>query len=112
MATHQWEKRLINLANFAVKELKRYEMELGMPINYPTVISCLFVRHKREQSSGEILKRLHAHDIEAKQYYVPLCERANAPEAWKLIDATVCLPFHLGLDEADITRMIEIVASR
>ena len=42
----------------------------------------------------------------AKHYYLPLTERENAPAAWKLYDHTVCLPYHMHMDEKDVTHVV------
>ena len=109
MTANGWEGRLNNLAKAAVNELQLNGLGLAMPIRYPTILSCLFVKHGQE--TNVILKKLHAKKIEAKHYYEPLCERAKTPMAWDLFDSTLCLPFHLDISETDLKMMIAIIAS-
>jgi dTDP-4-amino-4,6-dideoxygalactose transaminase/acetyltransferase-like isoleucine patch superfamily enzyme len=109
MISKNWEERLQELTRFAIQELTTRGHQLAFPIAFPTILSCLFIRLQEPCDAEATCGRLNNFGIEAKHYYCPLVSRAEAPESWKLYDSTVCLPFHLGLSEEDIGRMIHIL---
>jgi dTDP-4-amino-4,6-dideoxygalactose transaminase len=111
MLNNKWEDKLQELTKFAVSELERKSMSLALPVQYPTILSCLFIKLSGPTETERMLNLLHSHNIEAKHYYEPLCTKEEAPEAWKLFESTICIPFHLGFSQNQLKKVIELIAS-
>lgn len=47
---------------------------------------------------------------EAKQYYRPLCDSAEAPNAWSVFNSCICLPIHVDMHRADVEHMLKTAA--
>ena len=76
----------------------------------PTLLSNLFVKVpliSGEHRADAICKVLNLGGFEAKQYYQPITSREQAPNAWKVFDAHLCLPFHLDANIAIIEGMLD-----
>jgi dTDP-4-amino-4,6-dideoxygalactose transaminase len=110
MEFNDWEERLQDLTKFAETCLESNGLEIAFPIQYPTILSCLFIRLNEGNTPEKALRRLSSYNIEAKHLYVPLCDRNEAPEAWKLFDSTICLPFHLEISRSQLRRVIQVAA--
>jgi dTDP-4-amino-4,6-dideoxygalactose transaminase len=110
MESNDWEERLQDLTKFAESCLESNGLQLAFPVQYPTILSCLFIRLNEGNTPEKALRRLFSHNIEAKHLYVPLCGRNDAPEAWKLFDSTICLPFHLEISRSQLRRIIQVAA--
>ena len=110
MTSTGWKEKYEAKIRFAVSYLEHKEMKLAFECCYPTILSCLFIKLE-EGIGGFAAKKLNGHNIEAKHYYTPLVPRGQAPEAWKLYDTTVCLPFHLQLSDDQIRAMIDRTSS-
>jgi dTDP-4-amino-4,6-dideoxygalactose transaminase/acetyltransferase-like isoleucine patch superfamily enzyme len=105
----QWVRKLNELAIFAEGELERNGLAFAFPIRYPTVLSCVFVKHLHGTMPANIvLNALHSRNIEAKQYYRPICDRSDAPVAWEVYDSTICLPFHVGISKCELALAIKL----
>jgi dTDP-4-amino-4,6-dideoxygalactose transaminase len=65
MLNNKWEDRLQELTKFAVSELleKKSIVFLAMPVHYPTILSCLFIKLNRPIQAERILDLLHSHNI-------------------------------------------------
>lgn len=111
MLNNKWEDKLQELTKFAVSELEKQSISMALPVKYPTILSCLFIKLNDPTEAERILHLLHSHNIEAKHYYEPLCSEEEAPEAWKLFSSSVCLPFHLGFSESQLKAVIDLIAS-
>ena len=109
--SNRWEERLQELTKFAIMELESRNMELAIPIKFPTVLSCLFVRLPPGSTPQSTLKFLHSRNVEAKHYYEPLCGRKEAPNAWDLFDSTICLPLHLAISKEELKEVIRMISN-
>lgn len=106
----QWVKKLNELAIFAESELEKNGLAFAFPIRYPTVLSCVIVKLLHgTMPANQVLTALHSRNIEAKQYYRPICDRPDAPVAWEIYDSTICLPFHVGISKSEFALVIELV---
>jgi dTDP-4-amino-4,6-dideoxygalactose transaminase len=81
----------------------------------PTIPSCLFLRlpeHCSHEALEQVVRFLNCHSrsIEAKRYYLPLCDPEDAPNAWRLFSTSICLPFHLDLSKEMITYQISLLS--
>ena len=107
---NDWEGKLNDLAQFAGKCLQECGLQLAIPIRYPTILSCLFVKLRPDMDGEVVCRQLNAHGIEAKHYYVPIAlTNSEAPVAWSLFDSTVCLPFHLEISKTDLIAMLKLI---
>lgn len=109
ISSAKWEERHQELTRFAVEQLRRAGKELALPVRYPTVLSCLFIKLESDTNAKGTCRRLNSHGIEAKHYYEPLVPKSEAPESWKLFDSTICLPFHLDLTREKVQLMIDFI---
>ena len=53
---------------------------------------------------------MHALGVEVRRYYRPLADKATAPRAWHVLDASICLPLHVDMTRADMERMCRELA--
>ena len=100
----KWEDKLNALTRFAVEELGKRGYTMALNLQYPTILSCLFV-DLGDQPGEATCRQLNSYGTEAKHYYCPLVDRAAAPRAWELYDRSVCLPFHLGITREQLLCM-------
>lgn len=107
--SEKWEEKLDEFTRFAVTELDRQGYRLAFPIRYPTVLSCLFVDIGGNAAADATCRKLNSHGVEAKHYYCPLVGVSEAPNAWRLYDRTVCMPFHMGMSKEDLVQMISLL---
>lgn len=101
LVAQDWLERYQNLLRKAEALMAEHGIKFAIPLRYPTVVSCLFICVPPAQSGNAeaLCKTLNALGYEAKHYYYPLGPREECPLAWKLYDSTICLPFHLQMEE-------------
>jgi len=77
------------------------------------LLSTLFVQVplSSEYDLDTVCKYLNSHGFEAKRYYQPLANREQAPNAWKVLDMHICLPFHMDANIENIERMLDCLLS-
>ncbi|CAJ1956954.1 unnamed protein product [Cylindrotheca closterium] len=102
----KWEEKLNAFASFIVQELDKRGYSMAFPVRFPTILSGVFVDLKQQHGSA-VSRLFNANGFEAKQYYCPLVDRTKAPEAWKLFDRTVLLPFHEGISSEAMLNMLD-----
>lgn len=112
----KWVLRYASLVRHTIDSAEKHglgALEAGHPytLTLPTIPSCLFLRVPEAASGkvGTLIQHLASlpRPIEAKQYYRPLADVAAVPRAWALFEGSICLPFHLDLNPADVDYMLQ-----
>jgi dTDP-4-amino-4,6-dideoxygalactose transaminase len=77
-----------------------------------SLLACLFIKLPSTCSGkvDNICKELNDYQpnkIEAKHYYRPLCDEGTGPLAWEMYASTLCMPFHVQMNIADLKKAVD-----
>lgn len=108
--------KINDLICHGVNELNKYPglaLLPGLRFPDPAMPPCICLTLPRHVNVESLIARLAAQErpIEAKQYYRPLCDGAEAPQAWAVFNSCICLPIHVDMHPADVAGMLQTVAS-
>ena len=112
---HGFVDKVNDLVSYGVSVMASYSnltLIPGLQFPNPSMPPCLCITLPETIDIQSLITILASKErpIEAKQYYRPLCDSAEAPNAWSVFNSCICLPIHVDMDRADVEYMVKSVA--